>query len=223
MENTVVAITIGERSKSEKYINFFRENGITLSLGMYGYGTATKETLELLGIGNSEKFVIFSFMTMEQSKIVLKKLETIMQMKKIGVGISFSIPMESVDGIHTLKKLINNINVDKEGEGYELETETQLLVIIANRGYTETVMDVARSAGAHGGTVVHARGTGTEDAQKFFGTLIGAEKEIIFIVTKKDDTKNIMIAIKEQVGVNTPSGAISFSLPVCDTAGMIEY
>ncbi|MBR6253734.1 MAG: P-II family nitrogen regulator [Clostridia bacterium] len=223
MENAVVAITIGERNKSEKYVDFFRQNGITLSLGMYGQGTATKETLELLGIGNSEKFVIFSFMTLDQSKEVLKKLEIIMQMKKIGVGISFTVPMESIDGMHTLKKLISGIDVDKEGEGYELETETQLLVIIANRGYTETVMDVARSAGAQGGTVVHARGTSTEDAQKFFGTLIGAEKEMIFIVTKKDTTQNIMKAIKEQVGVNTPSGAISFSLPVCDTAGMIEY
>lgn len=223
MENVVVAITIGERNKSEKYVDFFRQNGISLSLGMYGQGTASKQMLELLGIGNSEKFVIFSFMTVDKSKIVLKELEKIMHMKKIGVGISFTVPMGSIDGINTLNKLVSDIDVGKEGEGYEMETETQLLVIIANRGYTETVMDVARGAGAQGGTVVHARGTSTEDAEKFFGTLIGAEKEMIFIVTKKETTQNIMTAIKEQVGVNTPSGAISFSLPVCDTAGMIEY
>ena len=223
MENAVVAITIGERNKSEKYIEFFRQNDVNLSLGMYGYGTASKETLELLGIGNIDKFVIFSFMTMDKSKIVLKELEKIMQMKKIGVGISFTVPMESIDSMQTLKKLISSIDCDKESEGYELETDSQLLVIVANRGYTETVMDVARGAGAQGGTVVHARGTSTEDAQKFFGTLIGAEKEMIFIVTKKEVTQKIMTAIKEQVGANTPSGAVSFSLPVCDTAGIIEY
>ena len=115
MENVVVAITIGERSKSEKYVDFFRQNGVTLSLGMYGQGTATKETLELLGIGNSEKFVIFSFMTMDKSKEVLKELEKKANMKTIGVGISFTIPMGSIDGIQTLKKLVSDVDANKEG------------------------------------------------------------------------------------------------------------
>ncbi len=223
MENMVLAITIGERNKSEKYLQFFKENGITYSLGTYGKGTATKENLDMLGIGSAEKFVIFSFMTMDKSKEVLKEMERRAHMKSIGVGISFTIPLESVDSFRTLKNLVENIDVDKESEGYAMETENQLLVVISNRGYTETVMDVARKAGAQGGTVVHARGTGGIDAEKFFGTTIGAEKEMIFIVTKQEFANGIMTAIKEQVGTNTPSGAISFSLPVCDTAGMIEY
>lgn len=223
MENVVLAITIGERSKSEKYIEFFRKNNILMSLGMFGQGTATKERLNILGIGNTEKCVIFSFMTMDKSKEIMNNLEKEMQMKTIGVGISITIPLESIDGLNTLKRLVNDVDTQKEGEGYSMETETQLLVIIGNRGYAETIMDVARGAGAQGGTVVHARGTSNQDAEKFFGTLIGAEKEMIFIVCKNEITKSIMKAIKEQVGVDTPSGAVSFSLPVCDTAGIIEY
>ena len=223
MENIVLAITIGERNKSEKYLKFFKENGVRYSLGTYGKGTATKENLEMLGIGSAEKFVIFSFMTMDKSKEVLKEMERRAHMKSIGVGISFTVPLEAIDSIRTLNNIVSDVDINKESEGYIMETENQLLIVIANRGYTDSVMDVARKAGAQGGTVVHARGTGDTDAEKFFGTTIGAEKEMIFIVTKKEFAKGIITAIKEQVGVNTPSGAISFSLPVCDTAGMIEY
>lgn len=48
------------------------------------------------------------------------------------------------------------------------ETKNELLVVIANHGYTELVMDAAREVHAAGGTVIHAKGTGTENAQQFW-------------------------------------------------------
>ncbi len=62
------------------------------------------------------------------------------------------------------------------------EAAYQLIVAIANQGYTDTVMEAARSAGARGGTIVHTRSTGAEDAGKFFGMSIAEEREMIFIV-----------------------------------------
>ena len=35
----------------------------------------------------------------------------------------------------------------------------ELILIVSNRGYIDSVMEVARNAGAPGGTVIHARGT----------------------------------------------------------------
>lgn len=69
------------------------------------------------------------------------------------------------------------------------ETEYELLVAIANQGCIDTVMDVARSVGAGGGTVIHAKGTGMETAEKFLGVSLAAEKEIILIVTRKKQKK----------------------------------
>ena len=45
----------------------------------------------------------------------------------------------------------------------------ELIMAIMNEGYSDTVMDAARSAGAGGGTVLHAKGTGRARAEKFFG------------------------------------------------------
>ncbi len=221
MENIVLNITIGQRSRSEAFLNFYKEQGLNLSLGTFGRGTASKETLDILGIGSSEKCIIFSFMTMDKSSLILDEIERRMSLRTVGVGLSFTIPISSIDSMRNLKRLVKDFDDEKESEGYSVETENELVVIIANRGYVENVMQVAREAGAPGGTVVHARGTGQETSEKFFGTLIGAEKEMIFIVTKSEKSSQIMQAIKEKVGADTPSGAITFSLPVNECAGLI--
>ena len=44
----------------------------------------------------------------------------------------------------------------------------ELLVTIANTGYSDTIMKAARSAYAPGGTIIHAKGTGMEEVKIFF-------------------------------------------------------
>ena len=78
----------------------------------------------------------------------------------------------------------------------------------------------ARGAGAYGGTVIHAKGTGMEYAEKYLGVTIAAEKEMIFIVTKKEQKNGIMKAIMEQAGMDSAAKTVVFSLPVTDTAGL---
>ena len=55
----------------------------------------------------------------------------------------------------------------------------ELIITIINRGFSEDVVDAAKSAGAQGGTVLHARGTGVHEAEKFFGISIQPEKEMV--------------------------------------------
>ncbi|MBQ8598067.1 MAG: P-II family nitrogen regulator, partial [Lachnospiraceae bacterium] len=54
----------------------------------------------------------------------------------------------------------------------------------------------------------------------FMGVSLAAEKEMIFIVTKKEQKNDIMKAIMEKAGTDSPAKAIVFSLPVTDTAGL---
>jgi len=100
------------------------------------------------------------------------------------------------------------------------DTVHELIIVIANQGNIELVMDAARGAGAYGGTVIHARGTGMEIAEKFMGVSIAAEKEMIFIVAKTEQKNGIMKAIMEKAGADSRAKSIVFSLPVADTAGL---
>ena len=101
-----------------------------------------------------------------------------------------------------------------------MEFKHELIVVILNEGYSDFVMDAARSAGAGGGTVLHAKGTGSRRAEKFFGVSLAEEKDLIYIVAHSDEKAAIMRAISEAAGPGTKAGAICFSLPISSVAGL---
>ena len=127
-----------------------------------------------------------------------------------------AIPVSSIGGAATRDYLLHQ-EVENE---MEKEMTHELIVVIANRGYTDMVMDAARSAGATGGTAVHAKGTGTELAKKFFGVSIAEEKELIFILTRTEARKPIMKAVMSGAGMQTDAQSLVFSMPVSDLAGL---
>lgn len=94
-----------------------------------------------------------------------------------------------------------------------------LIVAVANEGRTDTVMNAARAAGAAGGTVIHGKGTASEEAAHFFNISIASEKEMIFIVSKKEQKAQIMRSVLEKAGPGTEAGAVIFSLPVTSVEG----
>ncbi|MDY6059161.1 MAG: hypothetical protein SPI76_02305 [Candidatus Fimenecus sp.] len=94
-----------------------------------------------------------------------------------------------------------------------------LIVAVANEGRTDTVMNAARAAGAAGGTVIHGKGTASEEAAHFFNISIASEKEMIFIISKKEQKSQIMRSVLEKAGPGTEAGAVLFSLPVTSVEG----
>ena len=100
------------------------------------------------------------------------------------------------------------------------DTNYELLIVVANHGYSDLIMDAARGAGAAGGTVIHAKGTGMEGAEKFLGISLAAEKEMIYIVVHREQRNAIMSAIMRSAGMESKAKSICFTLPVSDTAGL---
>ena len=102
------------------------------------------------------------------------------------------------------------------------DTEYEMIIAVANQGYIEPIMEAARSAGAGGGTVIHAKGTGMNEMGKFFGMSLAAEKEMTMIVTRKEQKNDIMCAIMERAGMESKAKTFLFSLPVSGVAGVSE-
>ena len=94
------------------------------------------------------------------------------------------------------------------------------ILCIVNSGYTEVAMDAAKQFGARGGTVIHARGTVSKEAEKFFNIAIQPEKEIVMILAKEDIKDSILHGLYNAVGTNTPAQGIAFALPVDDVVGI---
>ena len=138
--------------------------------------------------------------------------------RRAGTGIAFTVPLSSIGGRRALMFLTQHQPLTLKEESTLKDTRYELLLVIANQGHTGTIMDAARAAGAGGGTVIHAKGTGMEGAAQFLGVELVNEKELVLIVARTPEKKRIMKAIMD--GAGPKAGAIVFSLPVTDTAGL---
>lgn len=220
MSELYLMAAIINRQHTRAFAEFYRENGVSVNLITLGLGTANSDILNYLGLEHTEKSVIFSVVTGEVWEKIKKGLQRKMRIDVPGTGIAFIVPMSSIGGKKQLLFLTENQNFQKGEETSLKETKYELLIVIANQGYTEQIMDAARKTNAAGGTVIHAKGTGMEGAERFLGVTLAAEKEMIFIVTKTELRNDIMKAITDQAGMKSKAKAIVFSLPVTSTAGM---
>ncbi len=98
----------------------------------------------------------------------------------------------------------------------------EVIFCIVNAGFSEDVMAAARSCGAGGGTVLNARGTAKEEAEKIFNLSISPEKEIVMILVDESIRDDILHAIYKNVGLDTPGQGIAFSVPVNEAIGIAE-
>ena len=211
----IIAVTDADRGEVMNAL--FREAGLPMILSMPGRGTAKNEHLAVYGLGETPKTVTCAVAGAQQAAQLTRAAKRRLFIDIPGNGILLTVPLKSVAGGKTLAYLTNDC---KTGGTPHMEFKHELIVVILNEGYADFVMDAARAAGATGGTAVHAKGTGTELAKKFFGVSLAAEKGLIFILSAAETRKPIMKAIMEKAGMQTDAQALAFSLPVTDLAGL---
>ncbi len=212
--NFVISIINPDMSKRMDAI--CEELGIRISVTLHGHGTAQKKVLDLLGLSAHEYHVVLSVANREQTKSLVGAARSRLYIDAPGHGIIVATPIKSVGGGKTLAQLNNG----KPAQGApDINYNYEIVLAIANEGYTDAVMDAARAAGARGGTVLHGKGTASEEAKKFFNVSIASEKEVILIVAKSSEKAAIMKSIINNAGTGTDAGAVVMSLPVSALAG----
>ncbi|MDK2916584.1 MAG: hypothetical protein PWR25_1141 [Euryarchaeota archaeon] len=216
----VLMVTIFDRGQDEQVVDLFIREGVTFNLLTLGRGTANSQILGLLGLGETEKTLLFSTMASETSDVLLKRVGEVVGPDKPNRGIAFTLPVQSACSARAVKDLLGISETERGEEPMEGRGEHDLIVVIANRGFADVVMETAKKAGATGGTIVHARGTGAKEMEKFFGVAILPEKDLILIVTKSESRCSIMEAIVAEAGPHTDARAVTFSLPVNGVVGM---
>ncbi len=99
-------------------------------------------------------------------------------------------------------------------EGKDMKSGYTMICSIINYGQAEELMAVARQAGARGGTILGARGTGTEEDVKFFGISLTPEKEFLVIISENAATDGILEALSSQPVFSEPGGGIVFTTSI---------
>ena len=100
-------VTVVNRQKAEFYMDFIQSFEVNFQTAMAAHGTASQETLRLLGLGESDKTVIFSVIREDMCDKALAELEHKFKTIKNGKGIAYTIPMTGTVGVAIYRFLSN--------------------------------------------------------------------------------------------------------------------
>ena len=101
-----------------------------------------------------------------------------------------------------------------------LKTDLSLVVTVVASGFSNQVMEAAKTAGAEGATIFNARGNGIHETDSILGVSIQPEKEVILIVVRKNIRKKVMREICKNSGLNEEGKGLVFSLPIDEIGGV---
>ncbi len=102
-------VTVVNREKAEFYMDFIQSFEVNFQTAMVAHGTASQETLRLLGLGESNKTVIFSIIREDMCDKALSALEQKFKTIKNGKGIAYTVPMTGTIGVAIYRFLSNTM------------------------------------------------------------------------------------------------------------------
>ncbi|GAB2044555.1 P-II family nitrogen regulator [Agathobaculum sp. TL06] len=217
-----LVVAVVDTAQAESVLRVYRENHALVSFECMARGTARTEMLDLLGLGETSKAIVMCLAGHQLAQHLLERLGYELKMRYPGRGIAFSVPVTGI-GVRWHKLLTQAEQTEVlEMDRVEKKDGFDVVAVVMEQGYTNLVMDVARKAGARGGTVISARGIAEDEVKQFFGIEIQAEKEIVFLVVKGEEKQEIMTAIMKAVGMKTKSHGIVLSLPVSNAIGLAD-
>ena len=158
-----------------------------------GRGTASNGVLQLLGLGDTSKDIVYIIIKENLKEAVYNEIIKASE-KKSHFGVIFTL--NTPDFIRA-GHLDEKSDGAKGEETMKDEKNYQMINIIVNKGYAEDAMAAARKAGAGGGTIIGARGTAKEGDAAFFGMKIVPEKEMLMILVPTEKKNDIVSAITE--------------------------
>lgn len=207
-------VVIVEQNKASKVLHLADEKGITASVAMLGRGTASRTIFDYLGLNDKKKAVLMLFGKTEEIMDLADYLVEKLEMNKPNHGIAY---IESAFNVFGTEDNANGSENIKRGENMY-----NAIYTIVEKGNADDVIEAAEKAGSRGGTVMHARGSGSEEARKVFNMLIEPEKEIVLIISEEAKTKDIVESIRKETGIEEQGKGIIFITNVEQTYGLAK-
>ncbi|MGB4492903.1 MAG: P-II family nitrogen regulator, partial [Halanaerobiales bacterium] len=208
-------VTVVDFGLGSKVIKTARESGISGGTIFLGTGTVDNRLLEILSLDHVRKEIAIMVTESSVAYEALDKLNEKFHFDKPNHGIAFIIPVSEVYGTRDSV----SETIIKKDRGDE-NTMYKAIFTIVDRGKGENVMDAAKSAGAKGGTIINARGSGIHETEILFSMPIEPEKEVVMILAKNEIVDNISSAIREELKIDEPGMGIMFVLDVNKTYGL---
>lgn len=224
-----IMITKAEEEKKLKEI--FDEIEIPIYYQCRGQGTAPSEIMDIFGLGGTTRIITMGFLPKFAVSKLFLKTGKVFDFARKGGGIAVTIPITGLQS-----RLLNLLNDDArseaekqikeriKGDMAEIHEKSRYnaIFVAVEEGYSDQVIDTARSAGAKGGTVLRGRRRNSESISQHFGISIQDEQDLLMIIVPRDIKTEVMTAITSSCGLKSPAHGIAVSLPIDEAVGLEE-
>ena len=129
MGSLSLVTTIVDRKIINRYMEVYQDNVLRVAFLALGYGTASNEILDYLGLESNQKAVTFSVMEEASWLKVKKQMERKLKIDAPGGGISFAVPLSSIGGMKALQFLLETQEYQKEEES-TMKKFTKILALV---------------------------------------------------------------------------------------------
>lgn len=210
----MMLLSIVERDKGKKLIKELKNLNIRLNFQTVGFGTAPTEMMDIFGLGTKDKDIVISIGTETDIKDMMLNFGTIFSSHSKYGGLMIVIDIAAASRI--LTEILNFTNAKTTEKGtvnMKNENHNNLIVISVNEGFSDDVMQVARKAGATGGTVIKGRLADIEQLAELGNTQVDEEREMLCILAPLKASKQIMEDINKDFGLTSAANGIVIAIP----------
>ena len=223
MENTLmprIIVTISNTGNEKKLKEIFDMSGVPVSFSCPAQGTAPSAIMDIFGLSGRSKIITAGLTVKSRVKEIFSSLSSGLAFTEKGKGIAFTIPLTALQS-HVLTTLEKEKQIIPEGDEIKVSEKTYSAIFAScTIGYSEDVFEVARKAGATGGTIIKGMREISEDFCENLGLPRLEEQDLILIVTPKEIKKDIMTVIINECGISTEAHTTVMSFPIEDVFGL---
>jgi nitrogen regulatory protein PII len=198
-----------------KVLHKAKEKGIHGGTIYYGLGTVRHPLLNLLALYDEQKEIVLMGGESHTVNQVIEHLNQSFKFHKPNHGIMFRI--------NSCRMLGSRFNDCSEREqSREVKQMYHIITTIVDKGRGEDVVSASKNAGAKGGTIINARGSGVNETSRIFNIEIEPEKEIVMIITKAEHSNEIIDRIREELHIDEPGQGILFVQEAAEVHGLFH-
>ena len=207
-------LSIVERDKGKKLIRELENMNINVNFHCVGLGTAPTEMMDIFGIGTKDKDIIISLGKETAVKDMMASFGTVFESHSKYGGLMIVLKISAANRILTeILSFNNDKNIERGNGSMKNEHHNNLIIISVNEGYSDDVMQVARKAGATGGTVIKGRLANIEQFAGVGKTDIDGEREILCILAPLKTSAQIMEDVNKEFGTSSAANGIIVAVP----------
>lgn len=211
-----LAFTITNAGTDKKVKEAFETSGIGIVFTCHGQGTAPSAIMDMFGLSGREKLITAGFIDKSRMKSFFAHLDEKLLISQKGHGIAFSMSPISMQ-----KQIVSVLTADNT-QGDEIKMNGNYIAILTavTGGFSEDVVEAARSAGARGGTIMKGMRDTSHEITDAVGVPLMDEQDFVLIIVPREAKTDVMNAITAKCGINTEAHGIISAFALDEVFGL---